>query len=283
MSQTTQPVHGNYHGYYMKRPFFQDPRLSVIPDSYFIGARVLDVGCNEGWVTCEIAQSKRVGKAVGVDIDDTLVRAAWKRRRYVWSMQEPQQTMDGERDAPAGPKKRKRTSEGTDPSATMEPQLSRPDYFPASCEHMFGPLPIPPASHGKQQETFPHNVTFRTADWVNQEILEDSEGYNIVLALSVSKWIHLNGGDEGLTRFFRRVHSVLRLGGRFILEPQEWESYAKARRMDPRLKENAHGLKLRPEHFESTLQDIGFGGVEHLGRTGEGGFRRPVDVYMKTN
>lgn len=40
----------------MKRPFFQDPRLSVIPDSYFIGARVLDVGCNEGWVTCEIGE-----------------------------------------------------------------------------------------------------------------------------------------------------------------------------------------------------------------------------------
>lgn len=139
-------------------------------------------------MACLQAQSKGAGKVVGVDIDDTLVRAAWKRRRYVWSMQEPQKTADGGRDAPAGPKKRKRTSESTDSSATIEPQLSRPDYFPASCEHTFGPLPIPPASHGnsKQQEMFPHNVTFRTADWVNQEILEDSEGYDIVLALVYS-------------------------------------------------------------------------------------------------
>ena len=51
--------------------------------------------------------------------------------------------------------------------------------------------------------------------------------------LSISKWIHLNGEDEGLMRFFRRVHSVLRVGGSFVLEPQEWESYHKARRMNP--------------------------------------------------
>lgn len=34
-------------------------------------------------------------------------------------------------------------------------------------------------------------------------------------------------------RFFGRVHSVLRVGGSFVLEPQEWESYHKARRMNP--------------------------------------------------
>ena len=51
--------------------------------------------------------------------------------------------------------------------------------------------------------------------------------------LSVSKWIHLNNGDDGLLAFFRRIFSVLRPGGSFILEPQEWESYHKAKRMDP--------------------------------------------------
>lgn len=51
--------------------------------------------------------------------------------------------------------------------------------------------------------------------------------------LSISKWIHLNCEDEGLMRFFMRVHSVLRKGGAFVLEPQEWESYHKARRMNP--------------------------------------------------
>jgi len=49
---------------------------------------------------------------------------------------------------------------------------------------------------------------------------------------SISKWIHLNGGDEALKTFFRRVYNVLESGGTFILEPQAWETYAKAKRMD---------------------------------------------------
>ena len=32
-------------------------------------------------------------------------------------------------------------------------------------------------------------------------------------------------------RFFRRVFDVLRHGGRFVLEPQAWDTYAKAKRM----------------------------------------------------
>ena len=42
----------------------------------------------------------------------------------------------------------------------------------------------------------------------------------------------MNGGDEALKTFFRRVYNVLESGGTFILEPQAWETYAKAKRMD---------------------------------------------------
>lgn len=131
----------------------------------------------------------------------------------------------------------------------------------------------------------------------------------------------MNAGDVGLISFFRRIYTVLKPGGLFILEPQEWETYAKAKRMDivclpniitdkwligilavsQKLKENAKDIKLRPEAFQQVLQDIGFGPVEHLGTTGKGGitypifyfvvpfadisgltgFRRPVDLYYK--
>jgi len=84
-----------------------------------------------------------------------------------------------------------------------------------------------------------------------------------------------------LLQFFRRVHSVLTRGGVFVLEPQAWDTYAKAKRIDESLKENAKNLKLRPDKFESILRDIGFGPAQHLGTTGEGGFCRPVDVYTK--
>lgn len=51
---STVPTHGNYYGYYLKRPFTMDPRLALLSQDLFTGKRVLDVGCNEGWVTCEI-------------------------------------------------------------------------------------------------------------------------------------------------------------------------------------------------------------------------------------
>ena len=67
------PIYGNYYGfvisiladisvsiafvrYYTKRPFVTDERLALLPLNFFQGARVLDVGCNEGWVTCEIGE-----------------------------------------------------------------------------------------------------------------------------------------------------------------------------------------------------------------------------------
>lgn len=241
-------MYGNYHGYYSKRPIASDPRLVVVPKELFVGATVLDIGCNEGWVTCEIAQRFGAHKVVGVDIDESLVSAAWRRRRTVWSLQGP-------------------ADEGA-------------EYFPASCEHEFGPLPVPPAEHrGKQ--VFPHNIAFRTANWVEEEIVEDKDGYDVVLAFSLSKWVHLNAGDEGIERLFRRVYSVLRTGGTFMLEAQPWETYAKAKRQQPQLKETARTLELRPEHFPALLQSIGFSPPNHLGIVGDGGFRRPVDTYEK--
>ena len=117
--------------------------------------------------TSKPAQKHHASRAVGVDIDDTLVRAAWRHRRTVWSLQAPDE------DSPSGDAlgKRKRDS----------PALPEADYFPASCEHFFGPIPVPP-SELRGKTAFPHNVSFRTADWTTESIPEDEEGYDVVLA-----------------------------------------------------------------------------------------------------
>lgn len=184
---------------------------------------------------------------VGVDIDDSLVRAAWRRRRTIWSLQGPSQTHSYEsKEGEANSQKRKRP---LNESTEILSRNARPDYFPISCEHEFGSLPVPP-SKTRGKHTFPHNVSFRTADWTTTEIPEDAERYNVVIAyvavvsyislfcltsvlssFSITKWIHLNGGDEALKRFFRRVYDVLEPGGSLVLEPQPWDTYAKAKRM----------------------------------------------------
>ncbi|KAF8871251.1 Bicoid-interacting protein 3-domain-containing protein [Gymnopilus junonius] len=270
------PTHGNYHGYYTKRPFFKDERLGVLPSSIFKGRRVLDIGCNEGWVTCEIAQSYGACSVIGVDIDENLIEGAWRRRRTVWSMQAPTKpNLSTSEDSNGSPQRKKRKLQHID---EYEPARH---YFPASCEHEYGSLPIAPSSN-RGKDVFPHNIAFRTADWVETGIPEDSEGYEIVVALSISKWIHLNEGDDGLKRFFRRVYEVLKPAGTFVLEPQQWESYAKAKRLNHTLKENGRNLVIRPTDFESILKDIGFSSRRPFGTIGEGGFSRAVDLYVKS-
>ena len=75
---------------------------------------------------------------------------------------------------------------------------------------------------------------------------------------SITKWIHLNAGDEGLIIFFRRVFDVLRPAGKFVVEPQPWDSYGKAKRGNTKLKEKAADIQLKPEEFGKTLEGIGF-------------------------
>jgi 2-polyprenyl-3-methyl-5-hydroxy-6-metoxy-1,4-benzoquinol methylase len=44
--------------YYSKRAYTaREPRLALLPGALLAGKRVLDVGCNQGWVTCEICAS----------------------------------------------------------------------------------------------------------------------------------------------------------------------------------------------------------------------------------
>ncbi|KAH8832953.1 Bicoid-interacting protein 3-domain-containing protein [Flagelloscypha sp. PMI_526] len=268
-SSSAPPIHGNYHGYYLKRPSVSDPRLAILPPDTFSGKAVLDVGCNEGWVSCEIAQTLGAKRVVGVDIDESLIRGAWRRRRTVWSLQGP---------PPSGGSMKRKRSESPETRGVESSGL--PNHFPAALEHSLGPLPIPPA-RPETADIFPHNITFRVADWVVTSIPEDKEGYDVILGFSITKWIHLNSGDEGIRAFFGRVHSLLKSGGQFILEPQDWENYGRARRIDKKLKESMQTLTLRPDDFDTLLQNQGFSSPVHCGTPGEGGFKRPVLIYTK--
>lgn len=72
-------------------------------------------------------------------------------------------------------------------------------------------------------------INFQVADWSDCTSTDDDPTYNIILAFSVTKWIHLNYGDAGLMRFFRRVFNLLKPGGHLLLEPQPKASYKNSR------------------------------------------------------
>ena len=179
--------------YRYHHPGSHDTRLALLPHDLLINARVLDVGCNEGWVSCEIgasfislfvayfetlwlpAQSWGARRVVGVDIDEALVCMAWRRRRTLWSHQAPFSEPSSSSNASRAKRKR----------PPLPPPPPVVDYFPASCQHMFGPLPIPPTDMqhvDASEHKFPHNITFRRSDWVNEHIPEDETGYDVIIA-----------------------------------------------------------------------------------------------------
>jgi len=49
-------------------------------------------------------------------------------------------------------------------------------------------------------------------------------------SLSLTKWIHLHGLDEGLMRFFRKCFDCLASDGKLVLEKQGWRGYKDAKR-----------------------------------------------------
>jgi 7SK snRNA methylphosphate capping enzyme len=86
------------------------------------------------------------------------VRAAWKRRIWLWSLQEPEDEDEGN-----GGDKR----------------VLQANYFPQALQHSFGPLPTPSETHLSR---FPRNVSFRSVNWLRDVIPEDEKGYDIVVA-----------------------------------------------------------------------------------------------------
>jgi 7SK snRNA methylphosphate capping enzyme len=50
-------------------------------------------------------------------------------------------------------------------------------------------------------------------------------------SLSVTKWVQLNWGDDGIRRLFARIHALLRPGGRLVLEPQAYATYYRRSRL----------------------------------------------------
>ena len=191
--------YGNYDRYYgYRNPNCEDVRLLSFRAEWFTGLDVLDIGCNAGHVTLSVARDFNPRRIVGIDIDPNLIASARKSvKSYVNSQHQ-----------------------------TNAAELQ----FPISLPLMFGPIP----SAASSPSSFPNNVSFVQGNYVpeSEEFLQMvAPEYDTVLCLSVTKWIHLNWKDAGLKRFFRRIFSHLRPGGRLILEAQGWASYSRRKKL----------------------------------------------------
>lgn len=122
-------------------------------------------------------------------------------------------------------------------------------------------------------------VRFVSADWVASADRAISGPFDVILALSVIKWIHLEHLDEGLRIFFTKCATCLRPGGYLVVELQTWESYEKAVRPNhsPHFSENLKRLVYRPEtSFETLLAECD---LKLCASSNE--LPRPINIYRK--
>ncbi|XP_048380130.1 7SK snRNA methylphosphate capping enzyme-like [Stegostoma tigrinum] len=254
--------YGNYTKYYGYRNpgRCEDPRLSFFKPEWFQGKDILDLGCNAGHLTLSIAKDLKPSRIVGIDIDGSLIHTARQNIRHFLSQDMLPSQGDG--------------------------QVKR--RFPLSLTKCKGPIAAPPVAVDRCVAEFPNNVTFIQGNYVleKDELLQTQRPeYDVVLCLSLTKWIHLNWGDEGLKRMFKRIYRHLRPGGIFILEPQPWSSYGKRRKITETIYKNYYKIIFKPDQFTSYLlsPEIGFSSYELVGtpQSTSKGFQRPVYLFHK--
>ncbi|CAI2328802.1 unnamed protein product [Caenorhabditis sp. 36 PRJEB53466] len=246
--------YGNFDRYYGVRlnPGESDKRLTVFQKEWFERKSVLDIGCNVGFLTLSIAKDFSPRRILGIDIDEHLIGVARKNIRHY-----------------------------------CDHDLQVAGKFPASFGVQFGTISQKKAEPRSFSTKFPDNVWFKKENYVleSDEMLDMIQPeFDVILALSITKWIHLNWGDDGMRRFLKRAYAQLQPGGRLIIEPQQFETYRKRAKMNEELMANYSKIEFKPEDFEMWLiETVGFESVEKMGVAGakSKGFERPIDVYLK--
>ncbi|XP_023300447.2 probable RNA methyltransferase CG1239 [Lucilia cuprina] len=231
-------IYGNYsqyYGYRNKDKDYHDIRLDVFAEQkeIFRNKQILDIGCNSGFITMEVAKQFEVKSIVGLDIDKSLINQAIKNL--------------------------------------------------IKCKKS-----LPMDNELKRLQKFPFNITFVHGNYVlkNEVLLEiERPQFDVILCLSITKWIHLNFGDKGLKQAFRRMYLQLNPQGMLILEAQPFDNYGRRKKMTETIFKNFNEMKFLPKDFSEYLlsTEVGFSSVELMGVPDhcKKGFKRPIQIFFK--
>ncbi|XP_059485250.1 7SK snRNA methylphosphate capping enzyme-like [Neocloeon triangulifer] len=132
------------------------------------------------------------------------------------------------------------------------------------------------------------NLIFVDGDYVlsdEEQLAQQKQAFDVITCMSVTKWMHLNHGDDGLKRAFKRMYAQLRPGGVLIMEPQSFKSYKLKKAVTAKTLENFNKIKLFPNKFTDYLlsAEVGFAKAEVLGVPSHHskGFQRPILMFTK--
>jgi len=128
---------------------------------------------------------------------------------------------------------------------------------------------------------FPFNLEFRTANMLISEVEEHRKSpFDVVLCMKLTKWVHLNWGDDGLKVLFHKCFRLLKPGGTLVLEAQDWSSYRDVKHWTPHMRENKNQISLRPQEFVAYLVGVvGFQKPETVADPSQ--LKRPLLLFVR--
>lgn len=225
--------------------------------------RYLDIGCNTGQCTFELAQhlKEQPKHIIAVDLDEDLVRRADVIAES-YGYQQSHNVSAG-RLLGSGrvgyskwqPRKRLRLEE---PAEACVATIFACDWTYMTC--------IEEEVQSKLQ-------------------VQNHQGYDLITALSITKWVQLAHADAGIRAFFARICNSLKPGGLFILEPQPFKSYKglhKITKPESKERQNIAQMKVYPDDFPCLLTvELGLIGPFFIRHRGQDGFMRDIQAYLQ--
>jgi 7SK snRNA methylphosphate capping enzyme len=217
---------------------WHDYRLDALPPDFFVGKDVCDVGCGAGYASIIVGERHSPRSVLGIDVAPELIARA--------------RSLLVERLAMLA----------SVPSA--EEEASAPSVVPLSLRVVQGVtarLPDEAVRHMPDATTQSlRRVSFCRSDFLLGDGASSPDGaFDVVLCFGVTKWLHLNHGDDGVRLLFRKLHRSLREGGALVLLAQPWSSYRKKASMTQHVAETYASIRLRPADFMGTLLgEVGF-------------------------
>ena len=145
---------------------------------------------------------------------------------------------------------------------------------------------------GEKNDRTKTNVTFKALDIMNPDDAGDkfvaylenfnAQKFHIMFCFSITMWIHLNHGDEGLKRF---IETARKWCDYLVLEPQPWKCYRNASRRMRRSHEPDFEHIESIEHKSDTLlpfiiaqcEKVGFLNIYNFGETS---WKRPILLFQ---
>jgi len=220
----------DYYGYRNKGLGELDPRISVMKKEWFENKSCLDIGCNTGIFTLDLALQFDMASLLGIDLDKKLVQQAKLNLRF------------------------------------RQDELSSPHYRGSFKDKDINSI-----------------VSFRGEDYYKSI---RNETFDVILCLSVVKWIHVNYGDDGIKRLFEKISMQLTQGGLFIFEPQPWSSYIKNQgKFTKEIRTIIQQIKVLPTDFPALIEAQGLELISSIKpEISNGGFGiREIYIYKKNS